>query len=288
RVGLGGPHGAPGEGQVGQGLLVRGVTGRKRPGGGVVAGGIDLVALLHQHAAGDLLGLDRDRGGIAQHQHADVLLALQHFQRAVGVSGGDDHLGEHAGDLFGHFYRVLGVGRDHAAEGGDRVAGVRRGVCLGDRGAHGDAARVGVFDDGHGGRLALVVGGAPGGVGVHVVVVAHRLAVQLLGGGQPGGTTGVGVQGGLLVGVLAVAQGGGALPGSAGPGWQRGAIGGSGGSIDSISSIATGSFELGAHPSGHVHVVGGGVPEGVGGEPAALVEGEPAAGDCLGDLAVTG
>src|SRR5699024_4084980 len=42
RVGLSGPHGAPGEGQVGQGLLVRGVTGRKRPGGGVVAGGLDL------------------------------------------------------------------------------------------------------------------------------------------------------------------------------------------------------------------------------------------------------
>src|SRR5699024_9112993 len=175
-----------------------------------------------------------------------------------------------------------------AAEGGDRVAGVGLGVRLGDRGAHGDAARVGVFDDGHGGRPALVVGGAPGGVGVHVVVVAHRLAVQLLGGGQPGGTTGVGVQGGLLVGVLAVAQGGGALPGGAGPGRQRGTIGGSGGSIDSISSIATGSLELGALPGGHVHVVGGGVPEGVSGEPAALVEGEPTPGDCLGDLAVTG
>src|SRR5699024_9138287 len=256
RVGLGGPHGAPGEGQVGQGLLVRGVTGRKRPGGGVVAGGIDLVALLHQHAAGDLLGLDRDRAGVTQHQHADVLLALQHFQRAVGVSGGDDHLGEHAGDLFGHFYRDLGVGRDHAAEGGDRVAGVRLGVRLGDRGAHGDAARVGVFDDGHGGRLALVVGGAPGGVGVHVVVVAHRLAVQLLGGGQPGGTTGVGVQGGLLVGVLAVAQRGGALPGGAGPGGQRGIVG----SVSVAGLGPAGSLELGAHPGGHVHVVGGGVP----------------------------
>src|SRR5699024_207934 len=153
--------------------------------------------------------------------------------RAVGVSGGDDHLGEHAGDLFGHFYRDLGVGRDHAAEGGDRVAGVRLGVCLGDRGAHGDAARVGVFDDGHGGRLALGVGGAPGG---------------------------------------------------AGPGGQRGIVG----SVSLAGLGPAGSLELGAHPGGHVHVVGGGVPEGVGGEPAALVLGEPAAGYRLGDLAIAG
>ena len=69
----------------------------------------------------------------------------------------------------------------------------------------GDAARVGVLDDGDGRRVAVVVRRTVGGVGVDVVVVRHRLAVQLLPLGDAGLTLS-GVQRRALVRVLAVAQ----------------------------------------------------------------------------------
>ena len=84
-------------------------------------------------------------------------------------------------------------------------------------GGHGHAARVGVLDDGDGG-LGEVEGGAQGGVGVDVVVVAHGLAVQLVGLGDAGRGGLVHVQGGLLVRVFAVAQDLGALQRQAGVG----------------------------------------------------------------------
>ena len=56
---------------------------------------------------------------------------------------------------------------------------------LGDAfGPHCDPAWVGVFDHGHRGLVALVVGRSDGRIGIDVVVVGHRLAVQLLGTGQ--------------------------------------------------------------------------------------------------------
>ena len=47
-----------------------------------------------------------------------------------------------------------------------------------------NAAGVGVLNYHHGGGLALVVGGAHSCVSIGVVVVAHGLAVQLLGAGN--------------------------------------------------------------------------------------------------------
>ena len=94
---------------------------------------------------------------------------------------------------------------------------VRVGHVRADR----DAARVGVLDDRHA-RLGEVEGGPPRRVGVDVVVVGHRLAVQLLGGGDASGRAPLdrpfrrAVQRRPLVRVLAVAQHLGRLPGRAG------------------------------------------------------------------------
>src|SRR5699024_9564877 len=127
-------------------------------------------------------------------------------------------------------------------------------------------------DDRHCRAVAVVVGGAPGGVGVHVVVVAHRLAVQLLGAGEPSGPVPVPVQGSLLVRVLAVAQHLGAVPGSTDPAGEAGTV------------VVWGHHV--ADPGGHVHVVGGGVPERLGGQGLALGQGEPAGLHCGGDLVI--
>ena len=79
-----------------------GRAGGQRPGGRVVAGGVDPVGRLHQHAAGDLPGLDRRPGSTAgATQHAQVLLGGQHLDRAVLVGRRHDHLGEDLRDLLG-------------------------------------------------------------------------------------------------------------------------------------------------------------------------------------------
>ena len=61
---------------------------------------------------------------------------------------------------------------------------MRLAVRLGDIGADGDAARVGVLDD-RDARRGEVVRRPQGGIGVDVVVVGHLLAVQLLGLREP-------------------------------------------------------------------------------------------------------
>ena len=81
---------------------------------------------------------------------------------------------------------------------GNRVCGVRVCNC--------DTAGVVVLDDGDGG-LVKIVGGAQGGVGIYIVVVAHCLAVNLLGLGDTGGCCGVYIQGRALMRILAVTQG---------------------------------------------------------------------------------
>ena len=63
-----------------------------------------------------------------------------------------------------------------------------------------------MLDDGDGG-LVKIVGGAQGSIGIHIVVVAHRLAVNLLSLGDTGGCCGVYIQGRALMRILAVTQG---------------------------------------------------------------------------------
>ena len=181
----------------------------------IIAGLVHPVRGLHQHPAADRTPLHRGgRARRAAAQQADVLGRGKDFQ-GLGVELGRDHdLSEHLGDLPGQRRGHRAVGRDHPAERRDRVAGVRLGVRVGQVGADGDPARIGVLDDGHA-RLGEIVHRPPGRVRVHVVVVRHGLAVQELrsrdaiawaGTGGSFGRKVVYIQGRALVRVLAVAQ----------------------------------------------------------------------------------
>ena len=184
RVGLDRPAGLPGEGELGQLVGGQRLAGRQRPVRRVVAVGLEPVGDLEQRAAVDRLDLDRVRPGApAALQHADVLLLGEGLEGAVLVVGRDDDLGEDLRDLLRHLLGHRAVDGDHSAERGQRVAGVRLAVRLGDVRADRDAARVGVLDD-RDARLGVVVRGTAGGVRVRVVVVRHLLAVQLLGLGE--------------------------------------------------------------------------------------------------------
>src|SRR5690606_19079977 len=175
---------------------------------------------------------------------------------------GDDHLGEDLGDLLGHLDAHLAVGGDDATEGRDRVALVRVAVRGGDVVGDRDAARVGVLDD-RDARLAVVVRGTPGGVGVLVVVVGHLLAVELLGLREPRLAGLVHVQGCGLVRVLAVAKDIRAGPGRAGPRRE-------------LRLVALGRRVTAVHPARDGDVVGGSVLERLRGKTLALLEGETA------------
>src|SRR4029077_8305797 len=98
--------------------------------------------------------------------------------------------------------------RHDAAERRGRVAGERLAVGLGEAGAFGDAARIGVLDDGAGRALRRVELGDAfiGRVGVVDVVVGELLALHLAGAGDAGAVDRGAVEGGALVRVLAVAQ----------------------------------------------------------------------------------
>ncbi len=85
---------------------------------------------------------------------------------------------------------------------------MRLGVRIGQVGAEGDPARVGVLRDRDAWR-GEVIGGPSRGIGVDVVVVRHLLAVQLLGARYPAPLASVAarqVQGGPLVRVLPVPE----------------------------------------------------------------------------------
>ena len=131
--------------------------------------------------------------------------------------------------------------------------------------ADGDAARVGVLDDGNRRHVTVVVRRAVGGVGVDVVVVRHLLAVQLLALGEAA-RVGRRVEGRRLVRVLAVAQ-------ARGLGVRRTRPVGEG--------VAGGGVvradEVRPHPGGDCDVVGRGVDEGVTRQRGALLQCEAAA-----------
>src|SRR5699024_5014850 len=160
-----------------------GSTGREGPPGRVVPGGVEGVDVLDQGAAPDLAQLDAAAGRALVAQDAQVLLGAQQLEGLVLVRRGQDHLGDHGLDLPGHGQGDRTVGGDHRAVGGDRIGGVGTGMGGGDvlaLGGHRDAAGVVVLHDDHGGPF-VVEGGAGGGVGIDVVVVAHLLAAELLG-----------------------------------------------------------------------------------------------------------
>ena len=226
--------------------------------------------MLHQQATGNFPTLHPGalRGRCLE--DADVFLLGQDVHRAVFVTGCDDHFGENLGDVGGHLHGDFAVGGDNTTESGHGVAGVCALVgCGNGLVGHGNAAGVGVFNDGHAGTL-VVPGGTPRGIRIGVVVVAHFLAVQLGGLSKPGRCGAVTIQRRSLMRVFAVAKRCGQLVGGTNPGWEF-----SGARLSVI-----------AQPGGHGDVVGGGVAEGVDSQCGSFGAGEAASGEGVDNLAV--
>ena len=201
-------------------------------------------------------------------QQPDVLLARQDLDRTILVAGSDNDLGEDLGNLFGHLHADRAIGGDDATESAQRVTGVSFAMGFGNVGAGSDAARIRVLDDSHAGGLE-VESRPPRRVGVDVVVVAHGLAVELAGSGQAG-LAGATVNGCGLVGVLAIAQRAGQLPGR----------------TDKGGNAVNGHPVTTAEPGGHRDVIGSSVGEGTGRQHATLLHGVSAFGQGPGKIFV--
>ena len=171
-----------------------------------------VVARLHQEAAGQRLhrqAVAARIGQAAREQQPQVLLGADDGDRLVGRVRRDDDLGEDLGDRARRLGVERAVERDDAAEGGDRIAAQRLAVGVEDARALGDAAGIGVLDDGDGGgALRIELGDAfVGRVGVVEVVVGELLALHLPRGGDARrAARRRAVERRLLVRVLAVAQ----------------------------------------------------------------------------------
>ena len=167
----------------------------------------DIVGALHQHPAGDRPQVQSaPRRARPDGQDAQVTLPLEDCQRVVVVTWGYDHLVEDRVHLLCGGCVHGAIDGDDPSEGADRVSLVGQLVCFGDGVSAGQAAGVVVLDDGHR-RLCEIRYGAPGGVGVHQVVVGEFAPVQLRGPGDSGQRGACGsVESTGLVRVLAVPQ----------------------------------------------------------------------------------
>ena len=142
-------------------------------------------------------------------QHAQILLAGQHFVRSGGEGRGDQHFDE----MLARIHRCDDLRIDGAVEGQD-AAESRGGIGLeslfisGEQAvSDGHAAGIGVLDD-DAGRCAEGFDAFPGGVGVGDVVVGELLALQLsIGRNAARCRCRIAVESRLLMGVLAVTQG---------------------------------------------------------------------------------
>src|SRR5690606_31479992 len=118
------------------------------------------------------------------YEQAQVLFRLKDAARIVIRSGGDDDLGEDLGDLCGSGAIQRLIERDDPAKGRGAVTvkGVFIRLLQGRRA--GNAAGVGVFDDGAGGAVAAgeLADQLERGVGVVDVVIAQVFALKLAGG----------------------------------------------------------------------------------------------------------
>ncbi len=192
--------------------------GRRTPGDDLEVGVLDhaQVLVLHQQAAGHALEVPLRGAGVdgrqcAAFQHAHVLLGGGDLQRGLRDARRNNHFHKLALDdgLRGLGVQ-LAVEGDDAAEGGFGVGGIGQVIGLADAAFvvrhHGHAAGIGVLDD-DAGWLGEALHALQRGVGVGDVVVAEFLALQLARGGDGSLLRGgLGVEGGALVGVLAVAQ----------------------------------------------------------------------------------
>ena len=136
---------------------------------------------------------------------------------------------------------------------GNWICGVRACNC--------NTAGVVVLDDGDR-RLIKIIGCAQGGIGIHIVVVAHRLAVNLLSLGDTGGCCGIHIQSRALMRILAVTQGLAAFKAQT--------------SVRGPEVSVFILLELRGGPGSDGGIVSGGMGKGASSQAAALLQGEPA------------
>ena len=170
-----------------------------------------IVARLDQETAGDRLHrppAPRGIGQVAGQQQAQILLAGEHRARTFVSVGCRDDFGEDTRDRLGRRFVERTVDGDDPAECRDGVARERGLVCLDQRVARGDAARIGVLDDHHRRRAVPEFADQfERGIGVVVIVVAELLALHLPGlGNAVHAARRLGIERGNLVRVLAVPQ----------------------------------------------------------------------------------
>ena len=180
-VGLNALADLPGKLELGH-LSVGGLAvGGERKGRGILG---HVVDLLHQHAAVD--GAQLHLGTVvhaAGSQHAQVGALGHALERLIGVARGDDDLDELlvlVGEVLNQLKGNLAVAGDDAAEGALGIAG--ESAVVGGRDVLGNGGTAGVLMlEDHAGRLVELADQVPGGIGVQIVVVAERLALDLLG-----------------------------------------------------------------------------------------------------------
>ena len=180
-VGLDALADLPGKLELGH-LSVGGLAiGGERKGRGILG---HVVNFLHQHAAVD--GAQLHLGAVvhaAGSQHAQVGTLSHAFECLIGVARGDDDLDELLvliGKVLNQLKGNLAVAGDDAAEGALGIAG--ESAVVGGRDVLGNGGTAGVLMlEDHAGRLVELADQVPSGIGVQIVVVAERLALDLLG-----------------------------------------------------------------------------------------------------------
>ena len=212
-VGLDALTDLPGKLELGH-LGVGGLAvGGERKGRGILG---HVVDLLHQHAAVD--GAQLHLGTVvhaAGSQHAQVGALGHALERLIGVARGDDDLDELlvlVGEVLNQLKGNLAVAGDDAAEGALGIAG--ESAVVGGRDVLGNGGTAGVLMlEDHAGRLVELADQVPSGVGIQIVVVAERLALDLLGAHERElrargvlAALGKTIDRGLLLWVLAIAQ----------------------------------------------------------------------------------
>ena len=188
-------------------------VGGERKGRGILG---HVVDFLHQHAA--VAGAQLHLGAVvhaAGGQHAQVGTLGHALERLGSVARGDDNLDELLvliGKVLDQLIGNLAVAGDDAAEGALGIAGKSAVVGSRDVLGNGGTAGVLVLED-YAGRLVELADQVPSGVGIQIVVVAERLALDLLGAHERElrargvlAALGKAIDCGFLLRVLAIAQ----------------------------------------------------------------------------------
>mmetsp|Transcript_6450 Transcript_6450/g.10018 ORF Transcript_6450/g.10018 Transcript_6450/m.10018 type:complete len:281 (-) Transcript_6450:780-1622(-) len=170
-----------------------------------------IVPLLEQEAPRQRLEGHARLSRIRQssgNQHSKVLLLTQHLTRSCIHFRRYHHLHKKLCNLCSRCLVKRTVQSNDAAKGRDGVTLKGLKVCLQQSGSHRHAAGVGVLNDGAGGAVGKLGHQFKCSVGVVQIVVAQLFSLQLCGccnsWSQIG--SGVGIEGCLLVGVLAISQ----------------------------------------------------------------------------------